>query len=57
MLWLIRFPGWSESEVFDLTSTPNFVILLNIVSTGAFGKMTGNPDNPRIIQLALKYQF
>ena len=44
--------------MFNLTNTPNFVTPLDVVSTGeALGKITGNPDNPRIIQLALKYQF
>ena len=47
-----------RAEMFNLTNTPNFANPLNIVGTGeAFGKITGKSNNPRIIQLALKYQF
>jgi hypothetical protein len=45
-------------EFFNLTNTPNFANPNNMVGTGeAFGKITAKSNNPRIIQLALKYQF
>lgn len=45
-------------EFFNLTNTPNFANPQNIVNAGeAFGKITAKSNNPRIIQLALKYQF
>lgn len=47
-----------RAEFFNLTNTPNFGNPLNLTGTGeAFGKITGKSNNPRIIQLALKYQF
>ncbi|HVU48590.1 MAG TPA: TonB-dependent receptor [Terracidiphilus sp.] len=47
-----------RAEFFNLTNTPNFANPLNMVGTGeAFGKITAKSNNPRIIQLALKYQF
>lgn len=47
-----------RAEFFNMTNTPNFANPLNLVGTGeAFGKITGKSNNPRIIQLALKYQF
>lgn len=47
-----------RAEFFNLTNTPSFANPLNLVGTGeAFGKITGKSNNPRIIQLALKYQF
>jgi len=47
-----------RAEFFNLTNTPNFANPLNIVGTGeAFGKITAKSNNPRIVQLALKYQF
>jgi Carboxypeptidase regulatory-like domain/TonB-dependent Receptor Plug Domain/TonB dependent receptor len=50
----IRF----RAEFFNLTNTPNFANPNNTVSSGAaFGIITATSNNPRIIQLALKYQF
>ncbi|UWZ82272.1 TonB-dependent receptor [Occallatibacter riparius] len=47
-----------RGEFFNLTNTPNFANPLNIVNFGpAFGKITTKSNNPRIIQIALKYQF
>ncbi len=47
-----------RAEFFNLTNTPNFANPLNMVGTGeAFGKITAKSNNPRIIQLALKYEF
>lgn len=47
-----------RAEFFNLTNTPNFSNPLNLLGTGeAFGKITAKSNNPRIIQLALKYQF
>jgi hypothetical protein len=45
-------------EFFNLTNTPNFANPNNTVSFGAaFGKITAKSNNPRIIQVALKYEF
>ena len=47
-----------RAEFFNLTNTPNFANPLNLLGTGeAFGKIAGKSNNPRIIQLALKYAF
>jgi len=47
-----------RGEFFNLTNTPNFANPLNMLGTGeAFGKITAKSNNPRIIQVALKYQF
>lgn len=47
-----------RAEFFNLTNTPNFANPLNLLGTGeAFGKIAGKSNNPRILQLALKYQF
>ncbi len=47
-----------RAELFNLTNTSNFNNPINNVSTGpAFGAITSMANNPRIIQLALKYQF
>jgi hypothetical protein len=47
-----------RAEFFNLTNTPNFANPLNLLGTGeAFGKIAGKSNNPRIVQLALKYQF
>jgi hypothetical protein len=45
-----------RGEFFNLTNTPNFANPFNIVGP-AFGKITAKSNNPRIIQVALKYQF
>jgi hypothetical protein len=45
-------------EFFNLANTPNFANPNNMVGTGeTFGKITAKSSNPRIIQVALKYQF
>jgi hypothetical protein len=50
-------------ELFNLANTPNFANPgsnpnpNNIVGTPSFGIITNTSNNPRIIQLALKYQF
>ena len=47
-----------RAEFFNLTNTPNFANPLNLLGTGeAFGKIGGKSNNPRIIQLAIKYRF
>jgi Carboxypeptidase regulatory-like domain/TonB-dependent Receptor Plug Domain len=47
-----------RAEFFNLTNTPNFANPLNLLGTGeAFGKITAKSNNPRIVQVALKYQF
>jgi hypothetical protein len=47
-----------RAEFFNLTNTPNFANPNNTVSFGAaFGKITAKSNNPRIVQLALKYVF
>jgi hypothetical protein len=48
----------ARGEFFNLTNTPNFANPLNIVNFGpSFGKITTKSNNPRIIQIALTYQF
>ena len=44
-------------ELFNLANTANFGNPNNTFNTASFGRITGNSNNPRIIQLALKYQF
>ena len=47
-----------RGEFFNLTNTTNFTNPNSNVSSGpAFGVITSTATNPRIIQLALKYQF
>jgi hypothetical protein len=47
-----------RAEFFNLTNTSNFSNPNSNVSSGpAFGVITSTATNPRIIQLALKYQF
>jgi hypothetical protein len=47
-----------RAEFFNLTNTANFSNPNSNVSSGAaFGVITSTANNPRIIQLALKYQF
>ncbi len=47
-----------RGEFFNATNTPNFGNPVNIVNAGpAFGKIFSKSNNPRIIQVALKYQF
>lgn len=47
-----------RAEFFNFTNTPNFANPNNAVSFGpAFGKITAKSNNPRIIQVALQYQF
>jgi len=46
-----------RGEFFNLTNTANFANPNNTVFTPAFGLITSTANNPRIIQLVLKYQF
>jgi hypothetical protein len=47
-----------RGEFFNVTNTANFSNPINNISAGpAFGVITSTSTNPRIIQLALKYQF
>ncbi|HKF48929.1 MAG TPA: TonB-dependent receptor [Terracidiphilus sp.] len=46
-----------RAEFFNLTNTPNFQNPSNTLSFPGFGTITRNSNNPRIIQVALKYQF
>jgi hypothetical protein len=47
-----------RGEFFNLTNTANFNNPVNNISAGsAFRVITSTSSNPRIIQLALKYQF
>lgn len=47
-----------RAEFFNLTNSSNFANPNNTVSSGAsFGIITATSNNPRIVQLALKYQF
>jgi len=47
-----------RAEFFNLTNSSNFANPNNTFSSGAsFGIITATSNNPRIIQLALKYQF
>jgi hypothetical protein len=56
-----RFEGSSiraRAEMFNVTNTANFSNPNRTVNTGsAFGKITSTSNNPRILQLALKYEF
>jgi hypothetical protein len=45
-----------RGEFFNVTNTPNFGNPFNILGP-SFGKITTKSNNPRIIQVALKYQF
>ncbi|HLY42823.1 MAG TPA: carboxypeptidase-like regulatory domain-containing protein [Terracidiphilus sp.] len=45
-----------RAELFNLTNTANFNNPNNILGSG-FGVITSTATNPRIIQIALKYQF
>jgi hypothetical protein len=50
-----------RAEFFNLTNTPNFANPGNGAILGSssppFGLITGKSNNPRIVQVALKYQF
>jgi len=47
-----------RAEFFNLTNTPNFANPNRTVSAGsAFGTISSTSNNPRVIQLALKYAF
>ena len=47
-----------RAEFFNLTNTPNFANPNNTVNTGsAFGTISSTSNNPRIIQLAIRYSF
>ena len=48
----------ARAEFFNVTNTPNFSNPNRMLSTGsAFGKISSTANNPRIIQVALKYLF
>jgi hypothetical protein len=44
-------------ELFNLANTPNFGNPNNTVGTPGFGVISTTVNNPRVIQLVLKYQF
>jgi hypothetical protein len=46
-----------RGEFFNATNRPNFANPVNIVNLPDFGKIAGKSNNPRIIQIALKYEF
>ena len=47
-----------RAEFFNLTNTPNFANPNRMVSSGpAFGTISSTSNNPRIVQLALKFAF
>jgi hypothetical protein len=47
-----------RAEFFNLTNTPNFANPNTSLNTGsAFGTISSTSNNPRIIQLALRYAF
>ncbi len=47
-----------RAEFFNLTNTPNFANPNNMLNTGsAFGTISSTSNNPRIIQMALRYAF
>jgi hypothetical protein len=47
-----------RAEFFNLTNTPNFANPNNTFDTGsAFGTISSTSNNPRIIQLAIRYAF
>jgi len=46
-----------RTEFFNMTNTANFNNPNNNIATGAFGLITSTSTNPRLIQMALKYQF
>jgi Carboxypeptidase regulatory-like domain/TonB dependent receptor/TonB-dependent Receptor Plug Domain len=47
-----------RAEFFNLTNVPNFANPNNMLNTGsAFGTITSTSNNPRIIQVALRYAF
>jgi hypothetical protein len=45
-----------RGEFFNVTNTPNFANPINIIGP-TFGKILSKSNNPRVIQVALKYQF
>jgi hypothetical protein len=47
----------ARAELFNLANTANFANPNNTVGTPGFGVITTTTNNPRVIQLALKYQF
>ncbi|MDE3110604.1 MAG: hypothetical protein KGL02_11765, partial [Acidobacteriota bacterium] len=46
-----------RAEFFDLTNTPNFGLPARDFSSPSFGVISSTASNPRIVQLALKYDF
>jgi hypothetical protein len=47
----------ARAEFFNLSNTPNFGNPNNTVGTPGFGVITTTANNPRVLQLVLKYQF
>lgn len=47
----------ARAEFFNLSNTPNFGNPNNTVGTPSFGVISTTVNNPRVIQLAVKYQF
>jgi hypothetical protein len=48
----------ARAEFFNLTNTANFANPDRMLADGsAFGTITSTLNNPRIVQLALKYSF
>jgi hypothetical protein len=46
-----------RAEFFNLTNTPKFGLPVNDFSSPSFGALSSTVSNPRIVQLALKYNF
>jgi hypothetical protein len=46
-----------RSEAFNLFNHPNFVITNTAFGTPSFGIYSSTVGNPRILQLALKFDF
>lgn len=46
-----------RAEFFNLTNTPNFGLPARDFSSPSFGVISSMASNPRIVQLALKYDF
>ena len=47
----------ARAELFNLANTPNFGNPNNTAGTPGFGVISTTVNNPRVIQLVLKYQF
>jgi hypothetical protein len=47
----------ARAEFFNLANTPNFGNPNNTVGTPGFGVISTTVNNPRVIQMVLKYKF